>query len=121
MYNVGFRQGLRLLIAHDSILCTAHLIANQSMSVCFLYPTSMFFVASFIAPSIVHHILLALTLYKAWSYFKESESTGIGSLLRALKRDQTLYVLAICLTNFTNILLVVQGDGFAYKLINMVS
>lgn len=79
------------------------------------------FAFSFIAPSVVHHVMLGMTLYKSYAFYQEKslQSPSFASIIPMLKRDQALWVLAICLTNFSNVVLVVQGDVFAYKLVSI--
>ena len=114
------------LCAQSQPLRTAVLLSQGTpntgdyLSVCFLMPSDMVFALSFISPSIVHHILLGMTLYKSYTFYREQraiEGPGLA-VLPIIKRDQSLWVLAICLTGFSNVVLVVQHSTFPYKLVS---
>lgn len=60
--------------------------------ICYLHPSSAVFSLAFISPTIFHHIILVLTLVKAYSHLKAEQLVG-GSVMRVLRRDQIIYVL----------------------------
>lgn len=94
----------------------------------------------FISPTIFHHIILAMTLFKSIKHLRITNAVGIGSIMRTIQRDHILYTLvgisaplvhlnivlilaiqAICLINFANLVLVLQHTGWPYKLVRTPS
>lgn len=60
-----------------------------------------------------------MTLFKSWQFLKRSgQSLTINPLLAVIRRDHILFVLAICLINFSNLVLSLQPGDFAYKLVS---
>lgn len=100
-------------------LATSVLLRNYNeTATCFTYPTTAVFSLVFISPVIFHHILLGLTLWQSAQYLRRSgDSISTNPILHVIRRDHIAYTLAICLINFTNLVLVLQPGAFAYKLI----
>ncbi|KAK9899998.1 hypothetical protein P389DRAFT_207580 [Cystobasidium minutum MCA 4210] len=100
-------------------LATSVLLANTNpnFAICFTYPTSKVFCLVFLSPTILHHILLGMTLWKSAKQLATSKSVGVTPILHVIQRDHILYTLAICLINFTNFVLVLQPGAWPYKLI----
>lgn len=100
-------------------LATSVLLANTNpnFAICFTYPTTAVFCLVFLSPTIFHHILLVLTLWKSVRQLQSSKSVGITPILHVIQRDHILYTLSICLVNFTNFVLVLQPGAWPYKLI----
>ena len=105
-----------------SLTCCRHLAVRLenmlSTATCFTYPRTAVFSLVFISPTIFHHILLIMTLFKTWQFFKRSgQSVALNPLLAVIRRDHILFVLAICLINFSNLVLSLQPGDFPYKLV----
>ena len=83
------------------------------MTTCFLAPTSPLFAASFIASTVLHHAILAVTLVKTVRHVR---ATG-SRLARSLAADSIHLTLALCLANFASVVLVLMPDDFVYKLV----
>lgn len=89
---------------------------------CFTYPRTAVFSLVFISPTIFHHILLVMTLFKSWQFLQRSgQSLTINPLLAVIRRDHILFVLAICLINFSNLVLSLQPGDFPYKLVGALT
>lgn len=91
---------------------------NPNFAICFTYPTSAAFCLVFLSPTIFHHVLLGMTLWKSMKQLQVSKSMGITPILHVIQRDHILYTLAICLVNFTNFVLVLQPGAWPYKLVS---
>lgn len=89
-----------------------------NLSVCFIIPTSLLYALVFISPTIFHHIVLAMTLYKSIQHIRATRAGGIKSIMNIVQRDQILFVLAICLINFANLVLVLQRSSWPYRLVS---
>ncbi len=81
---------------------------------CYLAPTSTVFALTFIAPSVLSHTILIISLAKSWQHLQVEKVLGT-SVVKILRRDQIFFVLAICLVNFVNVVLVLQQDQRAYR------
>lgn len=103
-------------------LATSILLQNYNeTATCFTYPTTAVFSLVFISPVVFHHILLGMTLWKSAEYIKRSgQGVGLNPILHVIRRDHILFTLAICLINFTNLVLSLQPGSFPYKLINQL-
>lgn len=102
--------------AATSIYLSSNQIAN--LSICFIVPTNLLYSMVFISPTIFHHIILIMTLYKSILHIKATKAGGIKSIMNIVQRDQILFVLAICLINFSNLVLVLQGSSWPYRLVS---
>ena len=108
----------KLLILVCLILAAVLLAStNPNFAICFTYPTSKAFCLVFLSPTILHHTLLGMTLWKSVKQLGTSKSMGITPILHVIQRDHILYTLAICLINFTNFVLVLQPGAWPYKLV----
>ena len=83
------------------------------MTTCFLAPTSQLFAASFVASTVLHHAILAVTLVKTIRHVRKTGSR----LVRSLAADSIHLTLALCLANFVSVVLVLMPDDFVYKLV----
>lgn len=90
---------------------------NPHLSICFTVPTTLLYSLVFISPTIFHHIVLVMTLYKSIQHIRATRAGGIYSIMNVVQRDQILFVLAICLINFSNLVLVLQGSSWPYRLV----
>ncbi|GAA5891533.1 hypothetical protein JCM6882_004502 [Rhodosporidiobolus microsporus] len=91
--------------------------------VCYIVPTTRVFAIAFLSPTVVHHTVLLLTLFASWRHWmteKALAASGIKppSLMKCLRREHTGYVLATCLINFANVVLVLQTMIVPYQLIH---
>ena len=93
---------------------------NPHLALCFLLPTSLLYSLVFISPTIFHHIILILTLYKSIIHLRTTRAGGIKSIMNIVQRDHILFVLAICLINFANLVLVLQRRDWPYRLVSCV-
>lgn len=91
---------------------------NPNLSVCFIIPTNLLYSLVFISPTVFHHIILVMTLYKSILHIRTTREGGIKSIMQVVQRDQILFVLAICLINFSNMVLVFQGSSWPYRLVS---
>lgn len=89
------------------------LLRSGAMTTCFLAPTSSLFAASFVASTVIHHAILAVTLVKTVRHVR---ATG-SRLLRSLAADSVHLCLALCLSNFVSVVLVLMPSDFIYKLV----
>lgn len=105
---------------HFNLLCVAIYARseNPGLAVCFLVPTSLLYALVFISPTIFHHIVLAMTLFKSIQHIRATRAGGIKSIMHVVQRDQILFVLAICLINFANLVLVLQRSSWPYRLVS---
>jgi hypothetical protein len=103
----------------DTLPHPAVLLQNYNeTATCFTYPTTAVFSLVFISPVVFHHILLGMTLWKSAEYIKRSgQGVGLNPILHVIRRDHILFTLAICLINFTNLVLSLQPGSFPYKLV----
>ena len=83
---------------------------------CFITPSSPLLAVAFITPSAFLSLLLLLTLYATWNHRAAERALG-HSFASVLRRDQALYLLAICLVSLVNVGLVFQTTKKAYRLI----
>lgn len=65
---------------------------SANLHVCYLTPSSPYFALVFISPTILHHIILVLSLYASWKHLRVERTTGTSVML-IVRRDQLLYVL----------------------------
>ncbi|KAK9899997.1 hypothetical protein P389DRAFT_6555 [Cystobasidium minutum MCA 4210] len=93
---------------------------TPNLAVCFIVPTSLLYALVFISPTIFHHIVLAMTLYKSIQHIQATRAGGVRSIMNIVQRDQIFFVLAICLINFSNLVLVLQRSSWPYRLINQL-
>lgn len=89
---------------------------SLALHACYITPSSTVLALAFLSSSVFHHVLLLLTLWAAHRHLATERVVG-GSLMAVLRRDHAGYVLAICLVNFVNVVLVLQTDAPAYRLI----
>ncbi|KAK4701614.1 hypothetical protein P7C70_g4613, partial [Phenoliferia sp. Uapishka_3] len=130
-----------LQLALDGLIQPVHLTismaSGSSFHACYLIPSSTIFVLAFVSPSIFHHIVLVSTCWIAWKHLAGDRRTGSNLMKKArlfdpkpnvvlplkrvvrlqLRAAQVFYVLAVCLTNFLNVILVLQPHE-PYRLIN---
>lgn len=59
-----------------------------------------------------------MTLYKSIQHIRATRAGGIRSIMHIVQRDQILFVLAICLINFANLVLVLQRSSWPYRLVS---
>ncbi|CAD6578498.1 MAG: hypothetical protein CYPHOPRED_000600 [Cyphobasidiales sp. Tagirdzhanova-0007] len=93
---------------------------NPRMAICFIMPTSYAYALVFISPTLLHHIILGMTLYKSIKHVRMTKAAGITSVMTVIQRDHSLYTLVICLVNFANLVLVLQGASWPYRLVNQL-
>ncbi|GAA5973095.1 hypothetical protein JCM11641_006265 [Rhodosporidiobolus odoratus] len=96
--------------------------STTSLNLCYLTPTTRAFAIAFISPSLFSHTVLLLTLFASWRHWTAETALSAGgnksaSLMASLRKQHAGYVLAICLINFANVVLVLQADAMSYQLI----
>lgn len=67
--------------------------SQPTIRICFIMPTSLLYAIVFISPTIFHHIILAMTLFKSIKHLRITNAVGIGSIMRTIQRDHILYTL----------------------------
>lgn len=100
----------------EPVLLDMPLSEGGALHVCYLRPSSPMFAISFLAPSVFHHILLIIAVYRAVATYAKSPR----KLVQVLVKDQAFFVLAICLVNFASCVLVFMPDDFRFKLANQL-
>jgi len=113
----GLDYALQMSANHAA---TSVYLASQApnLSICFNVPTSLLYSLVFISPTVFHHIVLVMTLYKSIQHIRATRAGGIKFIMHVVQRDQILFVLAICLINFANLVLVLQGSSWPYRLVS---
>jgi hypothetical protein len=51
------------------------------------------FALTFISPTILHHTILGMTLWKSIGHLRITREAGIASVMSTIQRDHVLYVL----------------------------
>ena len=64
-----------------------------SVTICFTQPSSPVFALTFISPTIFHHTILGMTLWKSIRHLRITREAGIASVMSTIQRDHVLYVL----------------------------
>lgn len=116
------RRNIRNLTKNSPAQTAVYLHSDSpQIGICYLQPTSMVYALVFISPTIFHHLILVMTLYKSIKHLRATRAGGIRSIMQVVQRDQILFVLAICLINFSNLVLVLQRSSWPYKLVGWLS
>ncbi|GAA5882522.1 hypothetical protein JCM8547_001464, partial [Rhodosporidiobolus lusitaniae] len=98
---------------------------SPPLHVCYITSTTPVLAITFLSPAVVGHVVLFLTLFASWRHWateKALADSGVKtpSLMASLRMHHTGLVLAICLTNFVNVVLVLQTAARAYQLIHFL-
>jgi hypothetical protein len=94
--------------------------SSAVLHLCYLTPTTSVFSITFVSPAVFGHTVLLLTLFASWQHWSTEKALAENvssrtSLMSCLRKRHAEYVLAICLINFANVVLVVQTMVEPYK------
>ncbi|GAA6007193.1 hypothetical protein JCM10207_001540 [Rhodosporidiobolus poonsookiae] len=97
--------------------------STAPLHLCYLTRTTPAFSIAFLSPTLFGHTVLALTLFASWKHWSTERALAASgvkrpSLMTSLRMEHAGYILAICLTNFANVVLVLQDAVPAYQLIH---
>jgi len=113
----GLDYALQMSANHAA---TSIYLASRSpnLSICFNVPMSPLYSLVFISPTIFQLIVLGMTLYNSFQHIRATRKGGIKPIMHVVQRDQIFFILAICLINFANLVLVLQGSSWPYRLVS---
>ncbi|BGP19080.1 hypothetical protein JCM10213v2_007167 [Rhodosporidiobolus nylandii] len=121
--DLGLQLAADVLI--QPVFLTYALLAEDdevTLHLCYMVPTTRAFSIAFLSPCVVGHAVLLLTLLASWRHWSTEKAlaasgTKTPSLMKCLRREHAGYVLAMCLVNFANAILVLQAGAGPYQLI----
>ena len=84
--------GLQLGAGHwvNSVLLITQ---NPRIVTCFNQPSSYAYIIVFLSPTVFHHAILLLTLWKSITTLRKAKEVGVQSILGIIQRDHIAYVL----------------------------